>query len=172
MNGPVELDVSSSVSRLTETEISFSHSFSVTSCINIMKITIFGAASHDVFHDDVIKWKHFSHYWPFERGIPRSPLNSPHKGQWRGALTFSLICVWINGWVNTREAGDLRRYHVHYDVIVILLVHFAQELTNVTATRVRTPVCVMTRSTIIPVPVKWASPAQTVKPVRYNTVPL
>ena len=51
--------------------------------------------------------------------IFRSPVNSPHKGQWRGALMFSLICVWINGWVNNREAGDLRRYRAHYDVIVI-----------------------------------------------------
>ena len=42
-------------------------------------------------HDDVIKWKHFPRYWPFVRGIPRSPVNSPHKGQWRGALMFSLI---------------------------------------------------------------------------------
>ena len=32
-----------------------------------------------------------------------------HKGRWRGALMFSLICVWINGWVNNGEAGDLRR---------------------------------------------------------------
>ena len=47
------------------------------------------------------------------------PVNSPHKGQWRGALMFSLICVWINGWVNNREAGDLRRYCAHYDVIVM-----------------------------------------------------
>ena len=39
----------------------------------------------------------------------RSPVNSPHKGQWRGALMFSLICVWVNGWVNNCEAGDLRR---------------------------------------------------------------
>ena len=70
-------------------------------------------------HDDVIKWKHFPRYWPFVRGIHRSPVNSPHKGQWRGALMFSLICVWINGWVNTREAGDLRRYRVHYDVTVM-----------------------------------------------------
>ena len=43
----------------------------------------------------------------------------PHKGQWRGALMFSLICVWINGWVNNREAGDLRRHRVHYDVRVM-----------------------------------------------------
>ena len=48
-----------------------------------------------------------------------SPVNSPHKGQWRGALMFSLICVWINSWVNTREAGDLRCHRAHYDVIVM-----------------------------------------------------
>ena len=61
-------------------------------------------------HDVVIKWKHFPRYWPFVRGIQRSPMNSPHKGQWRGALMFSLICVWINDLVNSRESGDLRRY--------------------------------------------------------------
>ena len=71
-------------------------------------------------HDGVIKWKHFPRYWPFVRGNHRSPVNSPHKGQWRGALMFSLICVWINGWTNNREAGDLRRYHTHYDGTVIL----------------------------------------------------
>ena len=73
----------------------------------------------DSFHDDVIKCKHFPRYWPFVRWIHRSPVNSPHKGQWRGALMFSLICVWINGWVNIREAGGLRRYRAHYDVTVI-----------------------------------------------------
>ena len=46
--------------------------------------------------------------------------NSPHKGQWRGALMLSLICAWINGWVNNCEAGDLRRHRAHYDVIVML----------------------------------------------------
>ena len=70
-------------------------------------------------HDDVIKWKHFPRYWPFVRGIHRSPVYSPHKGQWRGALMFSLICVWINGWVNNREAGDLRRYRAYYVVTVM-----------------------------------------------------
>ena len=70
-------------------------------------------------HDDVIKWKHFPRNWPFVRGIHRSPVNSPRKGQWRGALMFSLIYVWINDWVNNREAGDLRRYRAHSDVIVM-----------------------------------------------------
>ena len=49
------------------------------------------------------------------------PENSPHKGQWRGALMFSLICVWINSWTNNREAGDLRCYCAHYDVIVMVI---------------------------------------------------
>ena len=75
--------------------------------------------THNPFHDDVIKWKHFPRYWPFVRGIHRSPVNSPHKGQWRGALMFSLIYAWMNCWVNNLEAGDLRRYRVHYDVTVM-----------------------------------------------------
>ena len=67
------------------------------------------------------KWKHFPRYWPFVRGIHRSPVNSPHKGQWRGALMFTLICARINACVNNREAGDLRRYRPHYDVIVMTM---------------------------------------------------
>ena len=47
------------------------------------------------------------------RWIPRK------KGQWRGALMFSLIPVWINGWVNNREAGDLKRDRAHYDVTLM-----------------------------------------------------
>ena len=76
---------------------------------------------HSLTNDDVIKWKHFPLYWPFVRGIHRSPVNSPHKGQWRGALMFSLICARINGWVNNGEAGDLRRHRPHFDVIVMIL---------------------------------------------------
>ena len=76
----------------------------------------FGFWTH---HDDVIKWKHFPRYWPFVRGIHQSPVNSPHKGQWRRALMFPLICVGINGWINNRKAGDLRRYCAHYDVSVM-----------------------------------------------------
>ena len=48
-----------------------------------------------------------------------TPVNSLHKGQWCGTLMFSFICSWINGWVNNRDAGDLRRHRAHYDVIVM-----------------------------------------------------
>ena len=73
-------------------------------------------------HDDSIKWEPFPRYMPFVRGIHRWPVNSPDKRQWRGALTFSLICAWINGKINTRDVGDLRRHCARYDVIVKLLI--------------------------------------------------
>ena len=49
-----------------------------------------------------------------------SPVNSLYKGQWRGALTFSFTYAWINGWLNYRDAGDLRRHRSHYDVTVMI----------------------------------------------------
>ena len=70
-------------------------------------------------HDDVIKWEHFPRHWPFVRGVNRSPGNSPHKGLWRWALMFPLICAWKNGWVNNGEAGDLRHRRAHYDINVM-----------------------------------------------------
>ena len=70
--------------------------------------------------DDVIKWKHFPRYWPFVRGIHRSPVNSRHKDQWRGALMFSFMLAWINGWANNGDAGDLRIHRAHHDVTVMV----------------------------------------------------
>ena len=57
--------------------------------------------------------------------VGNSPVlvNSPHQGQWRGALMFSLICAWINGWVNNREAGDFGDYDII--VVPVLKGHFA-----------------------------------------------
>ena len=60
-------------------------------------------------HDDVIKWKHF-------RGFPS-------QSQWRGALTFSLICAWTNGYGNNGDAGDLRRHRAHYHVTVMTKIY-------------------------------------------------
>ena len=75
----------------------------------------------DVYsNDDAITWKHFPRYWPIVRETQLSPLNSPHKGQWYGALIFSLVCAWINGLVNNRSAGELRRHHDHYDVTAMI----------------------------------------------------
>ena len=70
-------------------------------------------------YGDVIKWKHFRRHWPFVRGIHRSLVNFPHKGQWRGALMFSLICAWTNAWANNQGAGDMRPHCACYDVTVM-----------------------------------------------------
>ena len=98
-------------SMLTDTEIQANYHYS--------RIFLYrGPFWYDIpYHDDVIKWKQFPRYRPIVRGIHWSPVNSPHKGQWCGALVFSLISAWINGWVNIREAGDFRRHCAHYDVI-------------------------------------------------------
>ena len=73
-------------------------------------------------------WRHqmeiFPRYWPLVRGLHRPPVNSPHKGQWRRALMYILICAWINRWVNNREASDLRRHLAHYDVILMNIPYF------------------------------------------------
>ena len=47
----------------------------------------------------------------------------PSQGQSRGTLMLSLVCAWINGWPNNRDAVDLTRHCAHYDVIVM---HFKQ----------------------------------------------
>ena len=96
-----------------------------------------------IAHDDVIKWKHFPRNWPFVREIHRSPVNFPHKSQWRGALMFSLIYAWINDWVNNREAGDFRRQRGHYDVIVMLCADVRSMLSSDTIRRLRSK-CTLT----------------------------
>ena len=80
----------------------------------------------DRVHDDVIKWKTITRYWPYVRGIQRSSVNSPHKGQWRGTLMFSLIC-WTNRWTNHVKAGELRRHRSHYDVISMFAIFQSQQ---------------------------------------------
>ena len=68
-------------------------------------------------------WRHqmetFSALLALCTGNSPALVNSSHKGQWCGALMFSLICAWISGWANNLEAGDLRRHRGHYDVTVM-----------------------------------------------------
>ena len=53
--------------------------------------------------------------------VGNSPVTGefPSQSRWRGALGFSLICAWIDGWVNNPEAGDFRRHRAEYDVIAV-----------------------------------------------------
>ena len=50
---------------------------------------------------------------------------------------FSLICVWINDWVKNREAGDLRRYRAHYDVIVMTCMNPCWLVANLPVWKIR-----------------------------------
>ena len=95
------------------------HGF-VTYCRVVVELFINLLLHGIYFHDDVIKWKHFSRYWPFVRGIHRSPVNSHHKRLWRGAFMFSLICAWTNVWVNNRNAGDLMTSPRYSDVTLMV----------------------------------------------------
>ena len=52
------------------------HSFGYRSFINGCLDTWVARCDKDIkYHDDVMRWKHFPRYWPFVRGIHRSPEN-------------------------------------------------------------------------------------------------
>ena len=91
--------------------VSISHPFAIA-------ITSSSMAWH--FHDNAIKWKYIPRYWPFVWGIHRSPVDSPHTGQWQRALKFPLISAWTTGWANNPDAGELKCHRAHYDVTVML----------------------------------------------------
>ena len=82
-------------------------------------VFVFVCMCLSLFHDDVSKWKNFPRYWPFVLIIHRWSVNSPHKGQWRGAFMFPLIGARTNSWANNGDVGDLKRHRAHYDVIVM-----------------------------------------------------
>ena len=70
-------------------------------CLSIFLLSMMTSSNGNIFRDTG----------------PLLPVNSPHKGQWRGALIFSMICAWTNSSVN---GGDLRRNRTHYDVTEML----------------------------------------------------
>ena len=52
--------------------------------------------------------------------------NSPVTGEFPSqrpvtrSFDVSLICAWINRWVNNREVGDLSRHRTHHDVTAMI----------------------------------------------------
>ena len=59
-----------------------------------------------------------------------SPVTGEFPSQMSVTRSFGVFCAWTNGWVNNRDASDLRRLCTHYDVtemiclFVSLLSHF------------------------------------------------
>ena len=97
-NQPVSVDMSVNIS------------YDITPCLGLKKFDT-PWRSHQM--------KHFPRYWSSVRGIHRSPMDSPHKGQCREALIFALICAWTNGEANNQDSSDLRRHLSHYDIILM-----------------------------------------------------
>ena len=91
---------------------------------DVTQIQMLWWGSHKIFKSMMTSpnGKNFPVTGPLYGEFTGKRVYSPHKGKWRGALMFYLICAWINGWVNNREAGDLRRHRSHYDVIVMICV--------------------------------------------------
>ena len=85
---------------------------------NCIDLSFVAVSEWSPIHDDVIIWKHFPRYWPFGRGgIHRSPVNSPHKGQWCRALMCSLICALNKSWgwwFETPSHSLWRHCNVHH----------------------------------------------------------
>ena len=84
-----------------------------------------GTAFYMCTEDAVIKWKHLPRYWPFVRGIHRSPVNSPHKGP----LTRSFGVFFdlrLNKWLSKQSWGLWfetlsRPLWRHYDAFFLCL---------------------------------------------------
>ena len=102
-------------------------------------------------------WRHqmeaFSTSLALCEGNPPVTGGFPHKDQWRGALMFSLICSWSNGWANNQDAGDLRRHCAHYDVTVMLAM--MRPLKYITLKEFRHP-CIFVKLLLFLLRADWA----------------
>ena len=71
---------------------------------------IMTSSNGNIFHFAGLLW---------EESTWGSPVDSPHRGQYRKASIF-FMCALTNGWVNNRNAGNLRRNDAHYGVTVMV----------------------------------------------------
>ena len=77
------------------------------------------ASPKPCWHDDVIKWKLFPRCWPYCGEFAGHRWIHLTKDSDAELWYFLWSARWINGWLNNRETGDLRRHRAHYDVIVM-----------------------------------------------------
>ena len=92
--------------------------FGITNCLKMKRDV--GCFRHHGAHVTLLITRSRDYTGPLFGGIHRSPVDSPHKDQWRGALVFSLICASTNGWPSNRDADDFRHHRAHYDVTVMI----------------------------------------------------
>ena len=93
---------------------------SVGSIYNDIKFELWKATQYMSAHEDIIKWKHFTRYWPFVRGIHRSPVNSPQKvtrsfdGFFDLRLNKRLSKHWRGRWYETSSCPLWRHCNAVY----------------------------------------------------------
>ena len=69
----------------------------------------------EMTHDEVMKWTHFSQYWPFVREIHLSPVDSLYKGPMMQSFDISIdnsLCKLLNKqsrgrWIKTPWSFDI-----------------------------------------------------------------
>ena len=76
---------------------------------------------HIFSHDDAIKWKNFRATGHFAGNSP-VPGEFPVQRPVTRSFDVFFDLFWISGWVNNREAGDLRRYRAYYGAIVMWII--------------------------------------------------
>ena len=95
--------ITNTVSKMSITAISLNGDVVIAADVDIINVDVLVSS-----HDGVIKWKRFSRYWPFVRGIRLTTASDAEL--WR--IFFYLR-------LNKREAADLKRHRIHYDVTVM-----------------------------------------------------
>ena len=92
----------------------------VTSLFHITGLSWWESTGSFPHKGPVTWWRHqmetFSALLAICAGNSPVPDEFPTQRPVTQSFDVFFICVWINGWVNNPEAGDLRRYHTHYDV--------------------------------------------------------
>ena len=78
-----------------------------------------GQTNHSFFRSDCFHLQTLVTWYRHEMFFSALLALSAGNTQVRGAMMFSLICVWINSWIHKQDAGDLRRYRAHFDVTVM-----------------------------------------------------
>ena len=89
----------------------FADSFwkNINSCMHFLSFTDTG--NWNSSHDDVIKWRHFPRYWPFVRGIHRSPVMFDVFFDLR--LNKRLSKQWWGWWFETLSPPLWRHRNAH-----------------------------------------------------------
>ena len=94
------------------------HKFSGQLTVSLSTISVLNTGVNQGYHEDVVSWKRFPHYWPFVRGIHRWPVNSPRKGPVMRIVDAYFVVIVENFWTNHRVVGNTMKNNMSLDIHV------------------------------------------------------